>query len=224
MELSRAELKFLITFDEYIKLRTQLRAIMDLDLYAKETSNEYYLESIYFDDLYDSRLFEKSDGLEYHQKFRIRDYENGVSRLEYKTKIGNMTNKSTVWLSIELRQALLDRDYSVIEQHLDKPLIEDLYVRMKTDDMKPVVLITYSREAYVYPHGDIRITFDKNVEAARFDQDKRFRRKVFEPKYLMLEVKYSGLMPEHIRTIVFQKDFQQIAYSKYYMGWLLVNA
>ncbi|MDP2426411.1 MAG: polyphosphate polymerase domain-containing protein [bacterium] len=220
MELTRAEYKFLITYDDYIKLKFQLSHIMTLDAHADTSSSDYHLTSIYYDDLMDTHLFEKSDGLEYHQKYRVRFYSTGDTRLEYKTKIGNMTSKRSLWLSNELTKAILERDYEILYRHLDQELIENIVVRMKLDDLKPTLIIEYDREAFVYPQGDVRITFDKALTARRFDQDIAYERKLYEPKYMILEVKYTGLLPDFIRSIVFFKNFQPVSFSKYYTGWL----
>jgi hypothetical protein len=220
MELTRAEHKFLITADEYVKLRFQLQQSMRLDTHADAHTNEYHLKSVYFDDQYDSRVFEKADGLEYHQKFRLRTYGNGATRLEYKTKIGSMTSKQDVWVDQELQHAILSADYDVLYRYLHEPLIEHLVVGMKLDDLKPAIIVDYDREAYVHKEGDVRITFDKNLTARRYDQVEAFDRRLFEPKFMMLEVKYTGLLPDFIRTLVFHKNHQPVAYSKYYAGWV----
>jgi hypothetical protein len=220
MELSRAEHKFLITLDEYSKLRFQLAQSMALDAHSDASSSEYHLHSVYFDDQYDSRVFEKADGLEYHQKYRLRKYDNNNTRLEYKTKIGTMTNKRSLWVDPELEQAILTRDYAVLYRHIHEPLIEDLVVRMKLDDLKPMIVIDYDREAFVYPEGDVRITFDKVLTARRYDQPEAFYKKLYEPKIMMLEVKYTGILPDFIRAMVFQKNHQPVSFSKYFTGWL----
>jgi hypothetical protein len=220
MELSRAEHKFLITIDEYLKLRFQLAQSMALDVHSDANTSEYHLHSVYFDDQYDSRVFEKADGLEYHQKYRLRKYGNGSTRLEYKTKIGTMTNKRSLWVDQELEQAILTRDYSVLYRYRHEELIEDLIIRMKLDDLKPMIVIDYDREAFVYPEGDVRITFDKVLTARRYDQPEVFNKKLYEPKIMMLEVKYTGILPDFIRAMVFQKNHQPVSFSKYFTGWL----
>ena len=224
MELSRIEYKFLITTDEYIKLRFQLEQTLALDEYSNQESRAYSITSVYFDDLLDSHMFQKSDGLEFHQKYRIRQYANGVKRLEFKTKVGNLTSKQSFWLTDELEQAILTQDFDQLYLHKEEELIENLIVRMKCDYLQPTLVIDYEREAYVFPSGNIRITFDKSLRARRVDQDPQMMRLLFEPKYMMLEVKYTGLLPTFLKTLLFTKNFQQVAYSKYYAAWLQLIA
>ena len=222
MDIKRTELKFLITYEEYRKLRDQLSQIMVLDSHADSTTRDYFISSVYFDDLYASRVGEKADGIEYHQKFRLRSYGPGDVRLEYKTKVGNLTGKESIWVNEELSNALIERNYDVLYEHIDVPLIADIVTRMKMDDLHPEVVIDYSREAYTFPQGDVRITFDKEIVAYQFGNDPLFARKVHDPGYLILEVKYSGYIPELIRKIVFSHRYQVSSFSKYYMGWIIL--
>lgn len=223
MDLKRTELKFIITLDDYYKLRMELSAVMKLDSYSSLETRKYHIQSLYFDDLYDSHVMEKADGIEYHQKYRIRTYEGGTKRLEYKTKVGNLTAKQSFWLTKEMDFALLNQDYSILYQAIDNPLIEQMVIRMKLDHLKPSMWIDYDREAYTYPIGDVRITFDQNIEASLYGRDFAYKRKVLEPKTLILEVKYTELLPDIISKIVMHRNFQVLSYSKYYMGWLLLE-
>jgi len=222
LDISRTELKFMISYEEYRKLRNQLSLLMELDLHSEEATKDYAISSVYFDDLYASRVGEKADGIEYHQKFRLRTYSTGDVRLEYKTKVGQMTGKESLWVNEELSQALINRDFDVLYDHLDEPLIADIVTRMKLDDLHPEVVIEYHREAYTYPEGNVRVTFDKDIGAYTFGSDPRFIRRIIEPTMMILEVKYSGFIPEHIRKVIFSHRYQVSSLSKYYMGWIIL--
>jgi hypothetical protein len=223
VELSRTELKFLLSPDEVAKLQNQLRLAMNRDLHADAKTGEYAISSVYFDDLYCSRVGEKADGVEYHEKYRVRSYGGGQSRLEFKTKVGSLTAKETVWLDDGLRAALLGADAGGLEPHLNNRLIADVFVRMKLDDLRPAVVVDYKREAFTFPQGDVRVTFDKDITAYLWGSDPGFRRAVLEPHQTILEVKYTGYLPDTLRKILFFKNFQVVSYSKYYMGWVLLN-
>lgn len=220
MDLKRTELKFMIGLEEYHKLANQLALALQRDIHGTNASGSYSIHSLYFDDLYDSRVMEKADGIEYHQKFRLRTYAGGQTRLEHKTKVGNLTNKESIWVSSELETALMNRDFERLYQRLDHPMIEQMVIRMKLDDLRPILSIDYDREAYIYPEGDVRITFDKNIVTYLWEREHLFKHKVLEPRNLILEVKYTEILPEFIRKLVFFKNFQLISYSKYYMSWL----
>jgi len=215
---SRVELKFLINYEDYRHLNRQLKLIMETDPNITR-DNGYHLSSLYFDDLYDSATYDKADGVEYHRKFRIRKYENGKTQLEYKTKNGNLTSKEIVPLNLELEEALIKRKYDIIRENLDKPLLKQIFVKMKTNDLKPKLFIDYFREVYIFHNSDVRITFDKDILAYNC-YNKNIKYKILEPRKLILEVKYTKSIPESIRKIIFSRNFQPIPYSKYLMGWL----
>lgn len=218
---TRVELKFMIDYEDYKHLHRQLNLIMDQDSNSTR-DNGYHLSSLYFDDLYDSATYDKSDGVEYHRKFRIRTYENGKKQLEYKTKNGNLTTKDIIPLDKELEAALIDRNYEKIKSHLDENLLKQIYVKMKTNDLKPKLYIDYFREVYIFHNSDVRITFDQDIMAYNC-YNKNIKYKILEPRKVILEVKYKKLIPESIRKILFSRKFQPIPYSKYLMGWLKLN-
>lgn len=218
---SRVELKFMINYEDYKHLSRQLMLIMDTDPNSTR-DNGYYISSLYFDDMYDSATYDKADGVEFHRKFRIRTYENGTSNLEYKTKNGNLTTKDIEPLPKELEKAVIERDYLTLKVNLDKPLIKQIFVKMKIADLKPRLYIDYEREIYIFHSNDVRITFDKDILAYNC-YNKNMKHKILEPRKMILEVKYTKNMPDYIRKIVLKNNYQPIPYSKYMMGWLKLN-
>jgi len=223
LELTRTELKFLLSPNELAQLSNQLPLVMKRDPYADSKTGEYTISSVYFDDLYCSRVGDKADGVEFHQKYRVRSYAGGPSRLEYKTKVGNLTAKESIWLDDRMRDALISADAEGVARYAHIRLMADVLVRMKLDDLRPAIVVDYVREAFTDPLGDVRVTFDKDVTAYLWESDPGFRRRVLEPGMTILEVKYTGILPETLRKILFFKNFQVVSYSKYYMGWVLLN-
>ncbi len=45
---------------------------------------------------------------------------------------------------------------------------------MKTQQLRPRVLVSYVREPYVYAAGNVRVTFDSNIRTSLFQRDSRF--------------------------------------------------
>lgn len=223
MDLKRTELKFILAYEEYYKLKNELTLICSLDVHTDKNHGHYHIRSLYFDDIYDSRVMEKADGVEFHQKYRIRTYNNIQKRLEYKTKSGNLTGKQQLWLTSEVEEALLHQNYPVLYQNLDDPLVEQMVIRMKLDHLLPSLWIDYDREAYTYPIGDTRITFDKNITVSSYQRSHLFQRNILEPQTMVLEVKFNDILPDIISKVVFHRNYQTLSYSKYYMGWLLTQ-
>ena len=172
--------------------------------------------------MYDSATHDKADGVEYHRKFRIRTYEDGRRRLEYKIKNGNLTMKETLVLDDDMEKALVGRDYSMIEKKLDLPLIKELFLKMKVDNLEVRQYVDYFREIYIFNNNEVRITFDRDLMVYNVANPNQ-KYKILEPNQIIMEVKYRKYLPDTIRKIVFQKHYHPIPYSKYLMGWLKLN-
>ena len=74
----RHELKYWISYSDYVEIRNRLRSFMSFDMNSDE-NGRYLIASIYFDDYLDTALREKIDGVKYREKFRIRYYNNNKS-------------------------------------------------------------------------------------------------------------------------------------------------
>lgn len=75
---------------------------------------------------------------------------------------------------------------------------------MKTQQLRPRVLVSYVREPYVYAAGNVRVTFDSNIRTSLFQRD--FLNGALPdiiatdaPGDIILEVKYDVRLPEVIR-------------------------
>ena len=75
---------------------------------------------------------------------------------------------------------------------------------MKTQQLRPRVLVSYVREPYVYAAGNVRVSFDSNIRTSLFQRD--FLNGALPdiiatdaPGDIILEVKYDAFLPEIIR-------------------------
>ena len=214
----RHEYKFYVNQSEYIVLRQRLRSVMESDSHTDE-NGEYKIRSLYFDNLYDKALLEKLNGVNNREKFRIRYYNDDFSKisLEKKSKINGLCNKVSAPLTKEECEKILDGD---LDWMLESPydLVKELYVKMKTQLLKPKVLVDYMREPFVYEYGNVRITLDRDIRTGLYVTD------LFDldaptiiagEPVIILEVKYDEYLPGFIRDIVDLKNKQATAYSKY---------
>lgn len=69
----RNELKFYISYPEYLTMRTRLLPFMLKDPFGNR-NNLYLVRSLYFDDINNSAYYEKLNGVEKREKYRIRIY------------------------------------------------------------------------------------------------------------------------------------------------------
>ena len=219
MKVLRHELKFIISETEYLWMRDRLAAFMPLDSNADPATRNYHIRSLYFDDPEDTALFEKVDGDEFRQKFRIRTYRaTGDIILEKKSKIAYYTAKESAVMTKEQCISVLAGDFNVLYPS-DSTLMQEFYAKLRTRALKPKVIVDYLREAYLYPSGNVRITFDRELRSGNYSvdifSDRTSPVPVLEPGTLVLEVKYDSFFPPHIKALIQGLSGQRIAVSKY---------
>ena len=160
------------------------------------------------------------DGVQDRQKYRIRIYnlKDSPIHLENKMKFSQMTAKASCALSRDLTDDILSGDWTRIPLG-ESPVLDGFYAQMRAKVLRPVVIVDYFREAYVYPVGNVRITFDKDLHTGLFSHDLFSGRSapvpVLEPGQMILEVKYDNILPPHIQGILNTVNGQRSAISKY---------
>jgi hypothetical protein len=218
----RHELKFLISDTYYLWLRDRIAAAMPLDSNVDPTTRGYFIRSLYFDDLFDTALFEKVDGDDVRNKFRIRIYKWSDSQilLEKKSKVMYYTAKDSLRITRAQCDGILSGDYNAIYP-TDSALMQEFYALIRTRYLKPKVLVDYFREAYVYPAGNVRITFDLNIRSGLYSNDLFSKRPstvmALEPNTHVMEVKYDSFLPAHLKALLQGVPGERIAISKYVM-------
>ncbi len=216
----RHEFKYDISYFDYIALRQRLRPIMKLDPHT-DSSGRYQIRSIYFDNYNDKALREKISGMSHREKYRIRYYNDdpGFIVLEKKIKDNSLTMKYDAVITEADCRRLIDGDLSWMPGS-NKPLVQELYVKMKGELLKPRVLVSYIREPYIYAPGNVRVTFDSDIRTSLYsrsflDPDRQDIPAADSPDTMILEVKYDDYLPEVIQHIVQTKGLRQEAFSKY---------
>ena len=218
----RREIKQAISLRDYYLLRMRLGAIMQRDKNAS-ANGRYHIRSTYFDNMANKSLNEKKEGYLNRDKYRVRIYNlsDAIIHLERKSKRNNLTFKSKCSISkIEFENM---RSGSIDWMEQDKrELIRDLYKEMSYHLLKPVCVVDYEREAFVFPYGNVRITFDSAVKSSIHNTN-MFNKHlpmvdVLEPNIVILEVKYDEYLPDMIRMLLQTVDTHAEAYSKYQLS------
>ena len=169
----RHELKYVISEGEHQLLSTRLKACLRQDYYASVNNGEYFIRSLYFDDPFDTADLGKSQRRSCSRdKFRIRIYNHSDSiiKLERKHKEGQYIKKDSVSLSRADCDAFLRGNIECLREN-ESPFAMQFYGIFKANHLQPKVLVDYTREPYVFPSEDVRITFDKNVRSAMRSTD-----------------------------------------------------
>ena len=215
----RHELKFIITDLEYAELKPVLLAMMQRDPHTGPDGN-YNIRSLYFDDMYRTAYREKLDGVEIRKKYRIRIYgcSEGVISLECKYKNGPYIYKESVKLTREEYDRMCCCDYGFLLKKKEQ-MAKEFFVDGRTNLIRPWVIVEYAREPFINDVGTVRITFDKEVRAIPPEDDIFSKTApsfaVLPPGQMILEVKFTGKLPEKIRQIFRSYSFVQTQASKF---------
>jgi len=219
--LLRHELKYFINFHEYTYLKKRLAAVLEKDKHAV-VNDGYHVRSLYFDDIYNSALYEKKSGIFERKKYRIRIYNlsDTVIRMEKKSKHDQYISKNTENITKSEFYKLLENDCQFLFNSGSK-LFKEFYIETKNNLLRPVVIVDYEREAYTFDAGNVRITFDKNLRAGinSFDifDDKIAAKMIFDKPVIILEIKYDAFLPTHVHNLIQICNHNISAASKYAM-------
>lgn len=215
----RHELKHMINYSDYFIMQSRLKHVMRLDKYANETG-EYKIRSLYFDNYNDKALQEKMTGISKREKFRIRIYNNDDSliKLEKKMKERGLCTKVSCLLSREESKHLINGNINFIDLS-GRPLLQELKEKMKEERLRPKTVVDYNREAYIYPTGNVRVTFDKGIRtgiaSVDFLNSTMPTVESLKNSMMVLEVKYDEFLPELITDLLQIGERNKTAISKY---------
>ena len=213
----RHEWKHEINTLDRLVLLARLSAVMQPDSHA--VGGTYRIRSLYFDTPDDRALREKLDGVNEREKFRVRYYNGDLSYivLEKKSKLGGICAKQSCRLTPEEAQKIVDGDLGWMVD-ADRPLCAELYSKMQSRLLRPRTIVDYTREAFVFGPGNVRVTIDRDVRTGDFRTD------FLDPETLtlpagespiILEVKWDDFLPDVVRDAVTLPGRRVTAFSKY---------
>lgn len=213
----RHEWKHEISRGDLIDIRARLRAVARPDPHA--AGGIYRIRSLYFDTPADRALREKIDGVNRREKFRMRFYDGDASviHLEKKCRVNGLGYKLSAPLTAAQAQAVVDGDTGWMR---DSPhgLVRELYSKMQTQGLRPKTIVEYTREPFVYPAGDARVTFDYDIRTGLWRTDFLNPHCITIPAGdapILLEVKWGAFLPDIIRDAVQTPGRRATAFSKY---------
>ncbi len=215
----RHEYKHYISPTDYWALRARLRQLMVADPNADQ-NGVYRIRSLYFDNYSDKVLREKLDGVNEREKFRLRFYNGNISfiRLEKKEKQTGLCCKTSAIVSLVQCRQLLAGDWSWLTSSAH-PLLHEFHAKSQYLLLRPKTVVDYTREAYLYPYGNVRVTLDYQLRTGLSATD--FLNPALptvssgNPDTYLLEVKYDNFLPQLITDIIQTNNRQATAFSKY---------
>lgn len=213
----RHEWKHEVSASDCRVLTARLSAVAQRDAHGQ--NGRYEIRSLYFDDPWDTALREKIDGVNRREKFRIRYYNGDPSYicLEKKSKWNGLCGKRSVLLSVEEVQFLLEGALDWMPGS-GRPLVQELYCKMKSGGLRPKTIVDYTRDAYVFPAGNVRVTLDSNIRTGLGSTDFLNPACATIPAGdapTVLEVKWDDFLPDIIRAAVQLPGRHTSAFSKY---------
>lgn len=213
----RHEWKHEISCSDLLTIRQRLLAVAEPDPHA--TDGKYLIRSLYFDNDRNKALWEKIDGVNMREKFRIR-YYNGdpsVIHLEKKSKRNGLGTKYSADLTAEDTQRIINGDVDWMRS-CDRPLVQELYCKMRYQGLKPKTIVEYTREPFIFRPGNVRVTFDYDIRTGLSCIDFLNPDSVTVPAGnagIILEVKWDEFLPDIIRDAIWIPGRRETAFSKY---------
>jgi hypothetical protein len=227
------EYKYIVPVSQMDDLRRAIRPYVEMDPFAARfPSNEYTVRSIYFDTFRFDYFFEKLDGFKLRKKIRIRGYNDQIGDdivfLEVKRKVKEPIEKAREKLSFDMVKKLLNGSTAKCEggdlqQHQsDSNRAGSFLFHIYSQNLKPVVLVIYEREAYFNRFTrDVRLTIDKNLRSVPYPLiDDLFNGEKARPALkdqFIFEVKFREFFPGWLRPITGRLGLFKQSASKYVM-------
>jgi hypothetical protein len=215
----RNELKYRLNFQDYTLIKSRLEAICKKDTNVTP-AGFYTVRSLYFDDYQNTAYNEKLMGVTNRQKFRIRIYNHSDQSIQLERKI-----KSNQYIHKQSSPLLRDQVYDILQGRYEfllnskDNLLGVFYYELITNLLRPRVVVEYEREPFIADVGQLRITFDRNIRAGEMGFDifdpKMPMIEALDPGLVILEVKYTDILPAMIRRILPSKASEFGAISKY---------
>lgn len=225
----RFEYKFFVPYEKLETLRRRFLKGLEYDRFARKMEHYHYtVRSIYLDTMNFKYYNEKIDGLRKRKKLRIRTYNHidSVYFLEIKHKIDSVIFKERVMMKPADIPLLWEGELpppAGNQEFADQKTINHFSLLIEKYALKPVVLISYEREAFQSPDDHrIRVTFDLNVRSSAFPALEDIFREddmdTINDSCFILEIKFNEKMPSWLMRIVQDYDLHREAISKYCEG------
>lgn len=209
----RVEKKYLCSDYDILLLQQRLAAALTLD--PHQQGNAYGVRSVYFDTPENECYYENESGTDDRKKYRIRIYslQDDVIKFEIKHKKQEKCWKDTIALTRQECEQILNGR---------KCRNEQVSFLLQKKRLSPVIIVDYERTAYVYPLGNVRITFDRNI-AASYQCEKFFGAQLGKIPLLaehmhLMEVKYDEFLPDFIVQLLDIGNLSRVTFSKYYLA------
>jgi SPX domain protein involved in polyphosphate accumulation len=208
----RVEEKFIIDRSLLPLIRNELKPFIAMDPNGIDDGS-YSVQSLYFDDSSYNSYFDKINGNERREKFRVRFYNFDPTQLRFETK-SKFASQS--WKSVT---SVKDSHFEFSYLNLMK-LVDELGEKAELfKKLAPVLAVSYKRQGFISlnPLQNVRVTIDEKIISSRnISQLLKYRMGTPTQENLaIVEIKVaSGLTPDWLKHIK-NKVLIKSSFSKY---------
>lgn len=234
--LHRREYKYLVDERTVERIRDYIAGICAIDPYAAQTGGRYLTDTLYLDtpDLASYRATVEDAGDRW--KLRVRTYpsmDEPVVFFEVKRRVSETILKTRGSFRGDWARLLRDGDPAILAQVSPKhrPAIDNFICHYHYLPMQPSVVVRYEREPYFSLIDDYaRITFDRALcyqrasELTLVPAHERWdyvdtavgqRGPTPDASVVLLELKFTTVVPSWMRHMVQTLDIQRLSFCKY---------
>ncbi len=214
MSMKRVEMKYILTKEQLDYLIDAIKGHMVMDKYGLTS-----IASIYYDTPNHQLIRNSIEKPHYKEKVRVRSYglsyPGATVYLELKRKINGITYKRRVALDEITADNFLKNkgDIGVNGQIAN----EITYFRDLYQKLIPAYLLIADRVAYYQPHGDIRLTIDRNPRYRTTDLNLTSSMEgtpLLDNGGAILEIKVQQAMPLWLTEILSKGKIYKSSFSK----------
>ncbi|MBA3460478.1 MAG: polyphosphate polymerase domain-containing protein [Deltaproteobacteria bacterium] len=234
--LQRREFKYLISEHQADQLRRYIEGICTVDPYAAHTGGRYLIDTLYLDTPWLGIYFATIENAPDRYKLRIRNYPSlggGPVFFEVKRRINETIIKTRAHFRGEWAHMLVDASPETLAgiDPKQRKGVDNFICYFHRGPMLPQAIVRYEREPYFSTIDDYaRVTFDRNVSYQRvseltlspdtdhwtlMDDPLSQRGLGLEGSAVLLELKFTNVVPSWMRNMVHTFALQRLAFCKY---------
>jgi len=236
LQRARYELKYIISEPTARAVRAYARNHLMPDPFAHAEQNySYNIYSVYLDSPGMALMNQTLEGLKNRFKLRVRFYDDHPDHQVF-FEVKRRENDAIIKARAKVRRDAAHRlmyahnawpDRSDLPNPADDRSWNALRQFCELRDKiaaEPQALVCYNREAWCSPEDDsIRVTFDRQLEAAPYEPDKTFKlernekwvKPIMRVPGVVLELKFTDRFPNWMRNMVEMFDLYRTSMAKY---------
>ncbi|MFT3697610.1 MAG: polyphosphate polymerase domain-containing protein [Kofleriaceae bacterium] len=233
--LQRREYKYLVSEDTAEQIRRYIAGFCAIDEYAAKTGGRYLTDTLYLDTPRLDSYFATMEDAPDRYKLRIRSYPSmgpGPVFFEVKRRVSESIIKTRGSFDGDWVRLLEgDRDVIASVKPKNRMAIDNFICHYHYLPYRPSALVRYEREPYFSLVDDYaRVTFDRSLSFQRahemtlipehdqwvyVDDAPSQRGTFFHHSAVLLELKFTSVVPNWMRRMVHSLDIPRLAFCKY---------